>query len=309
VLILPLQVLLLFSILQAQSSQSVPSRHERWQDVEVKIGDRKSISSVHSIDLGFVAAKSDVAPINAPDFGKTCWSSPSPQAKTTSEIQITVTNVSGDPLTLSLLYNGSKVQANWKGQLKASDNTRTLQPKGAGEIDASFDVGDGTYQDANTIVLMSGGRPTTLFILDYVILRPYLRVEYDSGDVNSGAGGNFNRQNFRPGTRYFNLGYVVATGPAPVGYTVAKACYWLTGDRPQCGTYSMCSWGKGPDDEDVAFSFFLQGHAENGTAAESRGHLLVFYKVKSTAPALGPTLHELLKKLEDMLIRLPPYQY
>jgi hypothetical protein len=148
-------------------------------------------------------------------------------------------------------------------------------------------------------------RPAALFILDYLILRSYLRLEYDSGDVNSGAGGNYNRQNFRPGARYYNLGYVVGTGPAPFGYTVAKACYWLTGDRYQCGTNSMCSWGKGPDDEDVAFSFFLQGHAENGTAAESRGHLLVFYKVKSTEPTLGPTLPELLKNLEKLLDRIP----
>jgi len=72
--------------------------------------------------------------------------------------------------------------------------------------------------------------------------------------------------------------YQLSVGKAPVGYTVKKSEFWLTGDR-SCGTRAECHELK-RSDEEVVWEFRLQGDDQGGIRKEvfSEGHMRVTYR-------------------------------
>jgi hypothetical protein len=93
-------------------------------------------------------------------------------------------------------------------------------------------------------------------------------VTADSGVKFSGAGRNW--------SDWYQLG----TGKAPLGYTVIKTEFWLTGDR-KCGELAECREVQ-RNDQQVLWEFRLRGNDTGGVAkiATSQAHIRVIYRAR-----------------------------
>ena len=81
--------------------------------------------------------------------------------------------------------------------------------------------------------------------------------------------------------------YSVDLGPAPSGYTLNKAEFWLTGDR-KCNLGAECKVAS-ENDSGVTGIFRLKGRARSTSALRSEGHLKVTYEPLPLTPSEKPT--------------------
>jgi hypothetical protein len=110
--------------------------------------------------------------------------------------------------------------------------------------------------------------------------------QVDSGSLPSSGANVTNWKDFK---------YGLMTGPPPPGYTLIKACTWITGDR-QCGSFSECAMSATADN--VTLSFALQGHNEGDPSVRnSEGHISVAYQLREVRPALKAIVRDPPKSL------------
>ena len=197
--------------------------------------------------------------------------------------EVTVRNDDDVSIRLTAIYFGSKTIATWKqspdARVDETTNSAVIPSKGAVILSVSFDSGRSVIQDLNEVVFTANSERIATFTIDYELRQAYVDVEYSSGDVPSGAQDSFSGATKIP---Y----YSISTGTAPPGYTLLKACGWLTGDRV-CNVYSTCEWENGaPSDSVAKLNFNLQGHKGESSGRLSAGHIRAAYGLMTKAPTL-----------------------
>lgn len=153
-------------------------------------------------------------------------------------------------VTLSVRKDG---YSDWHGQATISD----ISPTDVMMVRAGVEV---VSVPASTAVTSSSTTTSTT-------IRPVDRMEklFQSGPKTSGS------------MKSFSGPYVLCSEPAPAGYAVVDAQFYLSGDR-QCNAWSTCRQTEQTESR-VCWEFTLQGHNEWAPPGQafSEGFLRVVY--------------------------------
>jgi hypothetical protein len=193
------------------------------------------------------------------------------------EVSLRIKNLGADD-QITVIDIGSRLTASW-----VQDATRlrsiSLKMNEAGTLRVHVAPIKG-YEDLNLIYFLGKNGILGTLTIDYSQTSDerFKMIDIDSGDVGSGLGSSSSKA------------YSIGVGEAPPGYSLVKACMWLTGDR-LCNRWSTCSWNAVGNHATVA-NFTMQGHDEDfrhgliisapsGPGwAWSRGHLRATFELK-----------------------------
>jgi hypothetical protein len=194
------------------------------------------------------------------------------------ELSLRIKNVGPDD-QIRIVDIGSRVTASW-----VQETTRLrsipLKMNEVGTLLVRIEPKRG-YEDLNLLYFLGKSGILGTLTIDYSQTSDdrFKAVEIDSGDFGSGLGADSSKA------------YSIATGEAPPGYSLIKACMWLTGDR-LCNRWSECSWDPAAKNAIIAH-FTMQGHSEAqhtgifdfgppdaNVWASSRGHLRAVFELK-----------------------------
>jgi hypothetical protein len=206
-----------------------------------------------------------------------CWSSANQRESITpKEVIVNITNTSGEARTIGVVALGTNLQATWSD----GSDTATLKPNEPAMLRLVFKPETVDKQDLALITLFFKSKPLINITVDYLLAPDTIELVTESGDVPEGPGDSFSP------TWFDGAGYRLGSKVVPEGYSLIRACEWLTGDRP-CNTYSTCGWAIPPTEKGgVVFSFTLQGHKESGDIRKGNGHLYVKYQLDESTPRL-----------------------
>jgi hypothetical protein len=190
------------------------------------------------------------------------------------EVVLQLVNASGALRRLQLRVEGDGVEASFPGGGQAA----ALLPNGETELRLRVDAR--SVGPVGRVMLLGATDGPAVAPIDIRAGRAEatLTTSVSSGPQLSGSASSFSPP------------YKVCSGPSPAGYTFASDSFALTGDR-QCGSWATCTPMQ-RDDNDVCWSFTLQGHNEfpailnNAGRRSSEGHLRVEYKLRPQPPRL-----------------------
>jgi hypothetical protein len=193
------------------------------------------------------------------------------------EVTLRIKNVGPDD-QIRIVNIGSRVKASW---VQEATHLRSIPLKmnEVGTLLVRIEPKSG-YEDLNLLYFLGKSGILGTLTIDYSQTSDerFKLVEIDSGDFGSGLGADSSKA------------YTIGVGQAPPGYSLIKACMFLTGDR-LCNQWSTCSWD--PAANAIIAHFTMQGHSEAqhtgifdfgppdaNVWASSRGHLRAVFELK-----------------------------
>lgn len=186
------------------------------------------------------------------------------------EYRIHVTNRSGRT-KFRLIYAGSRVIASWMAPNDQAVSELELEEGGGADVDIRLFPSSG-YEDLNIIYFMAGSLPAATLTIDYSDSDDpvFRKIDFDSGQFASAVGAGI--------SDFYSIG----TGPAPVPYTLRRACVWLSGDR-HCNEYSSCKLSQADDGAALAV-FAMVGHNDDkdNPWRWSEAHFRAVYEIVGT---------------------------